>query len=83
MKHQLLVLPLLQDVKTLTYYVDDNPLPLVTSPKSTSQLVFAKFDIRNVCNIAFTRIKRIVIASSLENQVGVTYNQQTITRFRM
>jgi hypothetical protein len=68
---------------TLIDCADVDPPPLVTFPKSTTQHVFVKSDIRNIYNIAFTRIKYIAIASSLENQVGVTYNQQIITRFRM
>jgi len=67
----------------MTNYVDVDPPPLVTSPKSITQPVFAKFDIRNVCNIAFIGIEHITITSSLENQVGVTYNQQKIIRFKM
>jgi hypothetical protein len=76
-------MPLLRDVDTLTNYVDVDPPPLVTSPKSITQPVFANFDIHNVCNIAFTGIKCIIIASSLENQVGVTYSQQKDIRFKM
>jgi hypothetical protein len=64
-------LSFLQDVKTLTNYVDVDAPPLVISPKSTTQTVFAKYDIHNVYNIAFIEIECIAIASSLENQVGV------------
>jgi hypothetical protein len=45
--------------------------------------MFAKFDKHNISNITFTRIDHIAIATSFENQVGVTYNQQKITRFKM
>jgi hypothetical protein len=76
-------LPLLQDLKILTNCVDVDPPPLVTSPKSTTQFVFAKFELRNISNIAFTRIDYNSIASSLENQVVATYNWQRITIFRM
>jgi hypothetical protein len=64
-------LSFLQDVETLIDYVNVDPPPLVTSPKSTTQPMFAKYDICNVYNIAFTIIECIAIASSLENQVGV------------
>jgi hypothetical protein len=63
--------------------VDVDPPPLVAFPKSTTQLVFAKSKLLNVSNIAFTKIDHISITSSFENQVGVTCNQQKITRFNM
>jgi hypothetical protein len=63
--------------------VDVDPPPLVAFPKSTTQLVFAKFELLNASNIAFTKINCISITSSFENQVGVTCNQQKITRFEM
>ncbi len=69
-----LVLPLLQYVETLTDYVDVNPPPLLTSPRSTTQPVFAKYDICNVSNIAFIKVNYIAIASSLENPISVTCN---------
>jgi hypothetical protein len=63
--------------------VDVDPPPLVAFPKSTTQLVFAKFELLNASNIAFTKIDRISITSSFENQVGVTCNQQKTTIFNM
>jgi hypothetical protein len=69
-----LVLPLLRYFETLTNYVDVNPPPLLTSPRSTTQPMFAKFDICNISNIAFTKINYIAIVSSLENPIDVTCN---------
>jgi hypothetical protein len=62
--------------------VDVDPPPLVAFPKSTTQLVFAKSELLDVFNIAFIKTDYISITSSIENQVGVTYNQQKIIRFR-
>jgi hypothetical protein len=62
------------DLETFIDYVGVEPTPLVTYPKSTTQLVFTKSKLHNVFSIAFIKINRILITPSLENQVGVTYN---------
>jgi hypothetical protein len=62
------------DLETLIDYVDVEPTPLVTYPKLTTQLVFTKSKLHNGSNTAFIRINHILITSSFENQVGVTYN---------